>query len=62
MNRTFSCCDSIPKYLITYRVAYEDKTYCVCEECRKLDCFSKHILRKEIIKNANKYEDLKKYD
>lgn len=47
MNKfTFSCCGNRPKYIITYNVADEEKTYQVCESCSKLECFCKYVLKK----------------
>ena len=48
MTRIFQCCsNSNPRWLITYRVAEDVKTYSVCETCFELDYFRKHIVKKE---------------
>ena len=48
----FKCCNNCPQFLITYSVAGELKTYSVCKECLKLECFSKHIINKTPITNS----------
>jgi len=49
-KKIFNCCLNEPEFLITYSVAKEEKTYAVCRFCVNLECFTKYILRKEIIK------------
>lgn len=49
MKQIFYCCKNKPESLITYSVAGTEKTYSVCKHCAELDCFSKHVIRKEII-------------
>jgi len=50
----FLCCKGTPKFLITYSVAGEEKTYSVCKPCAQLDCFCKHIVKKELLKGEEK--------
>lgn len=43
----FFCCNRrISDYLITFSVAGEQKTYRVCKECSKLDCFKQFAISK----------------
>lgn len=50
MNKSFTCCQN-GKYIfqITYSVAGKQKTYSVCQDCEKLECFQQHIVTKEQI-------------
>lgn len=45
----FKCCKQKPKFLVTYSVAEDKKTYEICDLCIKLECFSKFIIKKDII-------------
>ena len=48
MNKEIiECCKNPVKFIITYEVAGEQKRYSVCESCADLECFSKHIIKKE---------------
>jgi len=44
------CCNNSPSFSITYDVAGVYKVYSVCIPCSKLDCFSKFIVEKILIK------------
>ena len=46
-DEIIECCKNFPRFLITYEVAGEQKRYSVCESCLDLECFSKHIIKKE---------------
>jgi len=45
-DNIFSCCDEKPEYLIAFSVAGEQKTYRVCKECSKIDCFKQFVISK----------------
>lgn len=46
----FTCCiQNKPKFLITYAVAGEQKKYSVCDDCIKINCFKKYVMKKEPI-------------
>jgi len=56
------CCDNSPSFSITYDVAGVYKVYSVCIPCSKLDCFSKFIvekilIKKNFLKNKSKNSD-----
>ena len=42
----FSCGNSNPKFLITFSVAGEQKTYSVCQLCENLEYFKKYVIKK----------------
>ena len=42
----FRCCDNQPSDIVSYSVAGEIKSYLVCSDCIKLECFSKYIIKK----------------
>ena len=46
-DEIIECCKNSPRFLITYEVAGKQKRYSVCESCLDLECFSKHIIKKE---------------
>lgn len=45
----FKCCKNPPKFLVKYSVAGEEKVYSVCDFCSKLECYNKHIVKKEAL-------------
>lgn len=47
----FRCCKKNPSFLVTYSVCSEEKEYFVCNDCIDLDCFKKHIVKKEPVQN-----------
>ncbi|MCH7968986.1 MAG: hypothetical protein IH841_07075 [Thaumarchaeota archaeon] len=47
----FRCCKKNPSFLVTYSVCLEEKEYFVCNDCIDLDCFKKHIVKKEPVQN-----------
>ena len=47
----FRCCKKNPSFLVTYSVCSEEKEYFVCNDCIDLDCFKKHIVKKEPAQN-----------
>jgi len=47
----FSCGHADSRFLITYSVAGEQKTYKVCQECSREEPFQKFIIEKKEIKN-----------
>lgn len=50
MGEVHSCGHKFPIYLVTYLVSNlvssEQKTYSICENCEKIPCFSKYVIRK----------------
>lgn len=48
-NIFFCCNEKIYAYLITFSVAGEQKTYHVCKECSKLDCFNQFVISKVLL-------------
>lgn len=48
MSKTIkNCCKSDPKFLVTYSVAGQKDTCAVCDECIKLDFFSKFVIESQ---------------
>ncbi|KFM17260.1 hypothetical protein SCCGRSA3_01948, partial [Marine Group I thaumarchaeote SCGC RSA3] len=43
-----------PTFLVTYSVSGSEKNYYVCSVCIKKECFSKYILRRQILENNKK--------
>lgn len=54
MVQKLQCCSKTPDYLVTYSVSGSEKDYHVCSVCIKKECFSKYIIRRQIIENNKK--------
>ena len=50
-EQLFSCPHKTHVYQITYSVAGQEKTYELCSECARLECFSKFIVIKKTLES-----------
>ncbi|KFM20326.1 hypothetical protein AAA799P11_00073 [Marine Group I thaumarchaeote SCGC AAA799-P11] len=54
MVQKLQCCSEKPVFLVTYSVSGSEKDYHVCSVCIKKECFSKYIIRRQILENNKK--------
>lgn len=58
VQKPIKCCSKKPSYVVVYSVAGSQKSYLVCLSCIEIDCFSKHIIRRDSIENKKNFQNV----